>query len=200
MNHSTLCGTFYSCFVDRRKKLNTHYVVAEFLICIAIIFHVFGFCRFTSSMMVSINPTLVETVSINYEDFSESFLTCGTCLCMYLSTFIVSAYLHFPRVSCSTFIVRFILIGVYNGVDHIPKLLPCSHTVCLDCLNRIADVRSREIGVFRCPICRELTNIPQGGISALPPSFLVNRLLDLMSRQRRHIIPTCSDHSNQVFW
>lgn len=83
-------------------------------------------------------------------------------------------------------------------MDHIPKLLPCSHTVCLDCLNRIADVRSREIGVFRCPICRELTNIPQGGISALPPSFLVNRLLDLMSRQRRHIIPTCSDHSNQV--
>jgi tripartite motif-containing protein 2/3 len=91
-----------------------------------------------------------------------------------------------------------LVTGVYNGVDHIPKLLPCSHTVCLDCLNRIADVRSREIGVFRCPICRELTNIPQGGISALPPSFLVNRLLDLMSRQRRHIIPTCSDHSNQV--
>ena len=26
-------------------------------------------------------PTLVETVSLNYEDFSESFLTCGTCLC-----------------------------------------------------------------------------------------------------------------------
>lgn len=88
--------------------------------------------------------------------------------------------------------------GVYNGIDHIPKLLPCSHTVCLGCLNRIADVRSREIGVFRCPICRELTNIPQGGISALPPSFLVNRLLDLMSRQRRQIVPTCSDHSNQV--
>ena len=25
--------------------------------------------------------TLVETVSINYEDFNESFLTCSTCLC-----------------------------------------------------------------------------------------------------------------------
>lgn len=33
--------------------------------------------------MVSINSTLVETVSINYEDFNESFLTCGTCLCEY---------------------------------------------------------------------------------------------------------------------
>jgi hypothetical protein len=30
--------------------------------------------------MVSMNSTLVETVSINYEDFNESFLTCGTCL------------------------------------------------------------------------------------------------------------------------
>jgi len=27
------------------------------------------------------SSTLVETVSINYEDFNESFLTCGTCLC-----------------------------------------------------------------------------------------------------------------------
>lgn len=42
---------------------------------------------------------LVETVSINYEDFNESFLTCGTCLC------------------------------VYDGGEHTPKLLPCSHTV-----------------------------------------------------------------------
>ena len=31
--------------------------------------------------MVSMSSTLVETVSINYEDFNESFLTCGTCLC-----------------------------------------------------------------------------------------------------------------------
>lgn len=29
------------------------------------------------------SSTLVETVSINYEDFNESFLTCGTCLCEY---------------------------------------------------------------------------------------------------------------------
>jgi len=33
--------------------------------------------------MVSMSSTLVETVSINYEDFNESFLTCGTCLCLY---------------------------------------------------------------------------------------------------------------------
>ncbi|XP_014235662.1 tripartite motif-containing protein 2-like isoform X1 [Trichogramma pretiosum] len=117
--------------------------------------------------MVSMSSMLVETVSINYEDFNESFLTCGTCLC------------------------------VYDGSEHTPKLLPCSHTVCLHCLTRIAASQTREAGAFRCPICRELITIPRGGVPALPPSFLVNQLLDLMSRQRREVIPKCSIHVNQ---
>ena len=33
---------------------------------------------------MKMSSTLVETVSINYEDFNESFLTCGTCLCKYM--------------------------------------------------------------------------------------------------------------------
>lgn len=110
------------------------------------------------------SSTLVETVSINYEDFNESFLTCGTCLC------------------------------TYDGGEHTPKLLPCSHTVCLHCLTRIAASQTRDAGSFRCPICRELITIPRGGVPALPPSFLVNQLLDLMARQRREVIPQCSSH------
>ncbi|KAK4875335.1 hypothetical protein RN001_011757 [Aquatica leii] len=117
--------------------------------------------------MSSMSSTLVETVSINYEDFNESFLTCGTCLCM------------------------------YDGNEHTPKLLQCSHTVCLHCLTRIAASQTRDTGSFRCPICRELITIPRGGVQALPPSFLVNQLLDLMSRQRREVIPKCSVHLNQ---
>ncbi|XP_066599669.1 tripartite motif-containing protein 2-like isoform X2 [Prorops nasuta] len=117
--------------------------------------------------MVTMSSMLVETVSINYEDFNESFLTCGTCLC------------------------------IYDGSERTPKLLPCSHTVCLHCLTRIAASQTRETGAFRCPICRELITIPRGGVPALPPSFLVNQLLDLMSRQRREVIPKCSVHINQ---
>lgn len=116
------------------------------------------------------SSTLVETVSINFEDFNESFLTCGTCLCM------------------------------YDGSEHTPKLLPCSHTVCRQCLERIvasATLQSREAGTFRCPICRETITLPRGGVSALPPSFLVNQLLDLMLRQRREVIPKCSQHPSQ---
>jgi len=117
--------------------------------------------------MMSMSSTLVETVNIDYEDFNESFLTCGTCLCM------------------------------YDGGDHTPKLMPCSHTVCLHCLDRIVATFARDTGQFRCPICRELITIPRGGVVALPPSFLVNQLLDLMARQRRDVIPKCSTHHNQ---
>ncbi|XP_063536362.1 tripartite motif-containing protein 2-like isoform X1 [Cydia strobilella] len=124
-------------------------------------------CSFLSRLgvgMASMSSTLVETVSINYEDFNESFLTCGTCLC------------------------------TYDGGEHTPKLLQCSHTVCLHCLTRIAASQTRDAGSFRCPICRELITIPRGGVQALPPSFLVNQLLDLMARQRREVIPQCSSH------
>ena len=40
-------------------------------------------CRseYRQAMMKNMSSTLVETVSIDYEDFNESFLTCGTCLC-----------------------------------------------------------------------------------------------------------------------
>jgi len=115
---------------------------------------------------MNLSSTLVETVSIDYEDFNESFLTCGTCLC------------------------------TYDGSDHTPKLLPCSHTICLECLTRIVATFARD-SQFRCPNCRELTNIPQAGVSALPPSFLVNQLLDLMARQRREVVPKCTQHPNQ---
>lgn len=113
------------------------------------------------------SSTLVETVSINYEDFNDSFLTCGTCLCM------------------------------YDGEEHNPKLLPCSHTVCRSCLERILEAQSRDNVTIRCPICRETITIPRGGVIAFPPSFIVNQLLDLMAAQRRDIIPKCSVHPRQ---
>jgi tripartite motif-containing protein 2/3 len=93
----------------------------------------------------------------------------------------------------------FLSIGMYDGGEHTPKLLHCSHTVCLQCLDRIVATFARDTGQFRCPICRELITIPRGGVQAMPPSFLVNQLLDLMARQRREVIPKCSTHHSQVF-
>ena len=63
---------------------------------------------------MNLSSTLVETVSIDYEDFNESFLTCSTCLCN------------------------------YDGAEHNPKLLPCSHTICIECLTRIVATFARD--------------------------------------------------------
>ncbi|ELU12631.1 hypothetical protein CAPTEDRAFT_185576 [Capitella teleta] len=112
------------------------------------------------------SSTLVETVSIDYEDFNESFLTCGTCLC------------------------------IYDSQQHNPKILPCSHTVCRSCLERIVEAQGTD-NSFRCPICRETISIPRGGVVSLPPSFIVNQLIDLMARQRRDVIPKCAVHSSE---
>lgn len=122
---------------------------------------------------------------------------------------------------------------MYDGGEHAPKLLSCSHTVCVNCLTRIVSAAnnrrttldtlnngrgssgiqaqrdsqtSQHQQTFRCPICRELIVVPQnGGVPALPPSFLVNQLLDLISTHRqRTLIPSCggggvlSSHVNQV--
>ena len=54
------------------------------------------------------SSTLIETININADDFTDNFLTCPTC------------------------------IGPYDENEHAPKLLPCSHTLCRSCLERIA--------------------------------------------------------------
>lgn len=117
------------------------------------------------------SSTLVATVSINYEDFTEGFLTCGTCL------------------------------YAYDQGEHSPKLLSCSHTICQNCLELIVATPSlnsnTEQGHIRCPICRSNIAIPNGGVSALPPSFLVNQLFDLVNKKPREFIPKCSVHIEQ---
>lgn len=171
--------------------------------------------------------TLIETININADDFTDNFLTCPTCM------------------------------GSYDDNEHTPKLLPCSHTLCKSCLERIAATAvplasgsivtpngivqsniqqnishnslSRTVAAadsaaaivsannsspfsstsilnqapileqfFRCPICRESIAVPRnGGVSALPPSFVVNQLLDLIKNQRRDLVPRCSNHPNE---
>ena len=110
-----------------------------------------------------LSPTIVETVSVDVDEFSDSFLTCGTCL------------------------------QVYDGARRSPKLLPCSHTVCLVCAQVIADASASTRP--RCPVCSALFTMPAAGPTALPPSFIVNQLLDVMSSgSRRDIVPVCAEH------
>ena len=54
-----------------------------------------------------------------------------------------------------------------------PKYLPCYHSYCQECLEKLCS--QCEI---MCPECREVTKISEGGVKSLPNNFLINRLLD----------------------
>ena len=56
-----------------------------------------------------------------------------------------------------------------------PKLLPCSHTVCLSCLKRFTRYRHSQI---KCPECQRLTSLPPEGAGAFPTNRYVLEILN----------------------
>ncbi|KAM3821680.1 E3 ubiquitin-protein ligase TRIM56 [Vipera latastei] len=57
-----------------------------------------------------------------------------------------------------------------------PKILPCLHSYCQDCLKKLLGGSKREL---RCPECRELVSLP-AGVEGLKTNFFINGLLDLV--------------------
>ncbi|XP_078575647.1 uncharacterized protein LOC144861547 [Branchiostoma floridae x Branchiostoma japonicum] len=58
-----------------------------------------------------------------------------------------------------------------------PKVLPCQHTFCQDCLQ---DHAGRG-GAFQCPNCRQQVRMPHKGVAGLPDNHLVTCLKDLQA-------------------
>ena len=54
-----------------------------------------------------------------------------------------------------------------------PKYLPCHHSYCEQCLEKM-QVQSKII----CPECRKETVVPPGGVKDLDNNFFINRLVD----------------------
>ncbi|XP_038639747.1 E3 ubiquitin-protein ligase TRIM56-like [Scyliorhinus canicula] len=55
-----------------------------------------------------------------------------------------------------------------------PKMLPCLHTYCQECLENL----TRDGQRIRCPECRKVVNL-SGGVSELQTNFHINGLLDI---------------------
>ncbi|ETN83072.1 hypothetical protein NECAME_01871, partial [Necator americanus] len=77
------------------------------------------------------------------------------------------------------FSILFNSFELFQGIRK-PKLLPCSHSVCLSCLEQLAALPQNDALSLRCPMCREVCVLPAGGVSGLPAAFLINQLLDVM--------------------
>ncbi|XP_033111427.1 tripartite motif-containing protein 45-like [Anneissia japonica] len=69
-----------------------------------------------------------------------------------------------------------------------PKSLPCMHSFCLECLEKLRKESNEEIS---CPICREVFQVPTGGLKHLEDSVFINGLLDYVTNLEQKLAPTC---------
>ena len=61
-----------------------------------------------------------------------------------------------------------------------PKYLPCHHSFCEECLERL--LKESKI---TCPECRGEATVPVRGVKGLPNNFLINRLVDELILKRK---------------
>jgi hypothetical protein len=62
-----------------------------------------------------------------------------------------------------------------------PKLLPCNHTFCSDCLHKIINNANQ----IKCPCCNTQFSIPSNGF---PSDFRSNQLLDLYLNNKNNTV------------
>ncbi|XP_029201189.2 E3 ubiquitin-protein ligase TRIM71-like isoform X1 [Acropora millepora] len=64
-----------------------------------------------------------------------------------------------------------------------PKTLPCLHSFCLECLDKLANFARRQLQTtIKCPVCQTSFPIPDTDTFAnLPSSFHLNRLVDVLA-------------------
>src|SRR6218665_1461510 len=59
-----------------------------------------------------------------------------------------------------------------------PRILPCIHTFCVECLNRTGESDQRKPGdKMPCPLCRKEFIIPEDGMNGVQKNFFMENLL-----------------------
>ena len=65
-----------------------------------------------------------------------------------------------------------------------PKILPCLHYYCKQCILRLA-LRTGKNKPFSCPECRKDTTLPEGGVEELKSAFFINRLKSMYVKHKK---------------
>ncbi|XP_035660445.1 uncharacterized protein LOC118405135 [Branchiostoma floridae] len=60
-----------------------------------------------------------------------------------------------------------------------PKVLPCQHTFCQDCLQDLAG----RGGTFQCPNCRQQVRLPPQGVTGLPDNLMAANMCEILQQQ-----------------
>ncbi|XP_051482418.1 tripartite motif-containing protein 59 [Apus apus] len=84
-----------------------------------------------------------------------------------------------------------------------PRVLPCSHTFCRNCLEGVIQLSSnfsiwRPLRVpLKCPNCRSIVEIPAAGTEALPINFALKAIIEKYQQEDHLDVTTCSEHYRQ---
>ncbi|CAH1774584.1 unnamed protein product [Owenia fusiformis] len=62
-----------------------------------------------------------------------------------------------------------------------PKVLNCLHTFCEGCIEDLGRKMDQKDDIS-CPVCRNVTTLPPGGVKALRANFLINTLQDALGK------------------
>lgn len=69
---------------------------------------------------------------------------------------------------------------ICNEVFTDPRTLPCMHTFCLGCLQKIDLQSSKKAGqTFPCPVCRKEFAVPAAGWTSIQKNFFMKRLVEM---------------------
>ena len=63
-----------------------------------------------------------------------------------------------------------------------PRVLPCLHSYCKKCIKQLIERTSTRGKTFRCPTCRETTDVPEKGADGFPHNFFIQDLCDKVTQ------------------
>ena len=66
-----------------------------------------------------------------------------------------------------------------------PKIFPCFHSFCLNCLKGVAPELVEGNLCLPCPTCQSPCPNPDKGLASLPPSFVINNLSEVYSLMKK---------------
>ena len=72
--------------------------------------------------------------------------------------------------------------GLCLEVYKTPRVLPCQHCFCENCLKQLIRNNANPNGTFKCPSCRRKVDIPKKGTTGFPISFTLNKLQDALGK------------------
>ena len=64
-----------------------------------------------------------------------------------------------------------------------PRMLPCQHTFCLECLEKLSKMNLGNGKTLDCSLCKRTHDLPiQNGVKGFPKNMLMKSLLDIKTR------------------